>query len=164
LPLFCGGIACLIGGLAADRLFKATGRKYLSRALCPVCGTLTAATAMLVVPAAQSVPQAVILMCIASAAFDFGQAANWATMVDIGGKHAGVSTGFINMVGNLGAFIAPPLGAKIFNNLGWPFLFCFYAATFVVAGSMWLFIDPTKRFYESAPHSVDSSFGRSTNS
>jgi MFS transporter, ACS family, glucarate transporter len=150
LPLFCGGIACLVGGMVSDRLFIATGRKYLSRALCPMCGTLTAATAMLLVPFAESVTQAVILMCVASAAFDFGQAANWATMVDVGGKHAGVSTGFINMVGNLGGFMAPPLGAMIFNGLGWSSLFVFYAAMFVIAGSMWLFIDPTKRFHELA--------------
>lgn len=148
LPLFCGGMSCLIGGWVSDRLLRVTGRKYFGRALCPIGGVLVAAAAMLLVEHAQSATQAVILMCITAAAFDFGQAANWATMVDIGGKHAGMSTGFINMVGNLGGAISPLLAEWIFNGFGWPTLFVVYAAMFVLAGSMWLFIDPTKRFYE----------------
>jgi sugar phosphate permease len=152
LPLFCGGISCLVGGWVSDRLFRATGRKYFGRALCPMGGVLVAAAAMLLVEHAQSATQAVILMCITAAAFDFGQAANWATMVDIGGKHAGMSTGFINMVGNLGGAISPLLAEWIFNGFGWPTLFVVYAAMFVLAGSMWLFIDPTKRFYEHTDH------------
>ncbi|MCC7084405.1 MAG: MFS transporter [Pirellulales bacterium] len=150
LPLFCGGIACLAGGIVSDRLVRWTGRIYFGRAICPIGGTLTAAAAMLLVPKASSVPQAVALMCLASAAFDFGQAANWATMVDIGGKHAGTSTGFINMVGNLSGAIAPWLAAEIFDGLGWPTLFTVYAAMFIAAGAMWMLIDPKKRFYEDA--------------
>jgi ACS family glucarate transporter-like MFS transporter len=156
LPLFCGGISCLMGGMVSDRLVRAVGRKYLGRAICPVCGTLTAATSMLLVPFAQSMTQAVVLMCIASAAYDFGQAANWATMIDVGGKHAGMSTGFINMIGNLGVFVAPSMGAKIFNGLGWPALFAVYAAMFVAAGAMWLFIDPSKVFYKMTDNNLNS--------
>jgi ACS family glucarate transporter-like MFS transporter len=88
-------------------------------------------------------------MCLAAAAFDFGQGANWATIVDIGGNYAGTSTGFINMVGNMGNFIQPVVGAYIFNAFGWPVLFLVYSGAYVVAAVMWLVIDPRKRFYEA---------------
>ena len=42
------------------------------------------------------------------------------------------------------------LGAWIFNHLGWPALFVAYAGAYLVAGSMWLLIDPRKQFYQSS--------------
>jgi MFS transporter, ACS family, glucarate transporter len=156
LPFLCGGVSCLVGGLVSDRLVRFTGRKYLGRAICPMFGVTIAAVAMLLVRNAESVTQAVSLMCVTAAAFDFGQAANWATIVDIGGKHAGLSTGFINMVGNLGTAISPLLAVWIFKWLGWPALFSIYAAIFVAAGAMWLLIDPNKAFYESSSSKVDT--------
>ena len=48
-------------------------------------------------------------MCVAGAAYDFGQAANWATIVDVGGRYAGIATGLINL-GNIGNVIQPWLG------------------------------------------------------
>jgi ACS family glucarate transporter-like MFS transporter len=86
-------------------------------------------------------------MCIASAGSDFGQGANWASIVDIGGRYAGTATGFINMVGNAGNYIGPYVGAVIFHSLGWQALFTVYAAAFLSAAAMWLFINPNRTFY-----------------
>ena len=50
-------------------------------------GAATACVAMLLLMHAQTPLQATILLClVAAAAFDFGQAANWATIVDLGGS------------------------------------------------------------------------------
>ena len=95
--------------------------------------------------------QATVLLCLASAAFDFGQAANWATIVDIGGKYAGTAAGFINMIGNLGNAFQPYIGALIFGAFGWNVLFVVYSAAFLWAASMWLFINPNQRFYDRVP-------------
>jgi nitrate/nitrite transporter NarK len=100
--------------------------------------------------------QATILLCLASAAFDFGQAANWATIVDLGGRYAGTTAGFINMVGNFGNAFQPYIGALIIASFGWNTLFVVLAAAYLVAGSMWAFIDPVRPFYE--PLLVDGSF------
>lgn len=148
MPLICGGVACLVGGFLSDLFVQVSGRRRLGRALFPICGALTAACAMAAIPHMQTAKQAVALMCLAAAAFDFGQASNWASIVDIGGRHTGVATGFINMLGNLGGSISPPLGEAIFNHFGWQLLFMVYAGFFIAAGCMWLIIDPTRRFYE----------------
>ena len=95
--------------------------------------------------------EATVLLCVASAAFDFGQAANWASIVDIGGKYAGTAAGFINMIGNMGNAFQPFVGAWIFNTFGWDVLFVVYSAAFLAAASTWLFIDPTRRFYDRVP-------------
>lgn len=146
LPLFCGGISCLVGGALCDALVARTGRKRLVRACFPVAGCLIAAGSMFAIPYASTAWQAALLMCVAAAAFDMGQSANWASIVDIGGRHAGIAAGFINMIGNFGGAVQPRTGAWIFNSYGWNTMFVVYAAAFLAAASMWSFINPEKTF------------------
>jgi nitrate/nitrite transporter NarK len=146
-PLFFGGLSCLAGGAICDYLVKRTGRKRLIRALFPVTGYTVAACAFVALRFAHSPLQAAVICCVIAVAADFGQGANWSTIVDIGGRYAGVATGLINTIGNLGHFTQPPLGQWIFHTFGWNALFVVYALAFCVAASMWLFIDPTRHFY-----------------
>jgi MFS family permease len=147
LPLFFGGIACLVGGLLSDALVSRTGWRRWGRAVFPITGCSIAATAMLAIPSVRTEQHAVILLCVAAAAFDFGQAASWASIVDIGGRYAGTATGFINMVGNLGGAVQPVIGAFVFNRFGWNALFGVYATFFILAMLMWLIINPKRHFY-----------------
>jgi MFS family permease len=149
-PLLCGGIACLVGGVLSDALVRRTGWRRLGRAVFPITGCSIAAAAMVAIPHVTSQREATILMCVASAAFDFGQAANWAAIVDIGGRYAGVALGFINMIGQLGNAAQPYIGAEIFNYFGWNTLFGVYGVAFLLAMTMWTVINPTRTFYETA--------------
>jgi MFS transporter, ACS family, glucarate transporter len=151
LPLFCGGIACLIGGIASDALVRRTGRKWLWRAIFPLTGYGMSAASMFCMPYAQSPWQAAFLLGLAGFGNDFGQAANWATIVDIGGEYAGTAAGFINTVGNTGNIVQPYIGALVIEYWGWNALLAIYGTAFLVAGSMWLFIRPERTFYEGEP-------------
>jgi MFS family permease len=155
LPLFFGGISCLVGGALSDLAVRRLGRKWLGRALFPMCGYGVAALAMLCVPWAETPELVAVLLCVAAAGGDFGQGANWASIVDIGGRYAGTATGFINMVGNAGNYLQPVLGAIIFHHLGWDFLMMVYAGTFLCAACMWFFVDPNRTFYTEAPPRAD---------
>jgi predicted MFS family arabinose efflux permease len=108
---------------------------------------------MLSIPHVTTQRGAVTCMCVAAAAFDFGQAANWATIVDVGGRHAGVAMGLVNMVGNLGNSIQPYIGARVFNEFGWNALFGAYAVAFLLAATMWAIINPLRVFYDRRGHS-----------
>lgn len=146
-PMFFGGIACLLGGFASQWLVKRTGWRRLGRAVFPISGATTAACAMFCIPLMQTPIEATILLCVASAAYDFGQATNWATIVDIGGKYAGSAAGLINTIGNMGNAFQPAIGAMIFTAFGWDTLFIVYSVMFLIAATMWLLIDPRKTFY-----------------
>ncbi|MFT3878387.1 MAG: MFS transporter [Gemmatales bacterium] len=154
-PLLYGGISCLLGGVLSDWLVRRSGRRWLGRALFPFCGLVTASIAIFCVPYVKNPDDAIILMCIAGAAFDFGQGATWASIVDIGGLYAGTAAGFINMLGNTGNAIQPRVGAWIFGTFGWDPLFVVYAGAFLVSASMWFLINPTKVFH--APVEKDNS-------
>jgi len=148
LPLFCGGISCVLGGALSDALVKRTGKKRLVRALFTVVGYGTAASAMWGLRFSTSPEQATLLMCIAAAGGDFAQGANWATIVDVGGQFAGTAAGFVNMIGNGGNYLQPSIGAWVSSSFGFGAMFVVYAAMYVIAASMWLFIDPNKAFHE----------------
>jgi MFS family permease len=147
MPLFFGGISCLLGGALSDWLVRRTGRRWLGRAVFPMVGYTTAALAMYRLPFAENSDQATVLMCVAAAAFDFGQGANWATIVDVGGRFAGTATGFINTLGNAVNYLQPVIGAMIFTAYGWNALFVVYSCFFLGAATMWLFINPNRTFY-----------------
>ena len=147
LPLFFGGISCLAGGAVCDWLVARTSRKRLMRACFPIFGCLAASIAMFAIRSADSAYQAAVLICVAAACYDMGQSANWASIVDIGGRYAGLAAGFINMVGNLGGFIQPVIGAYIFENYGWNVMFAVYAGAFLIAACMWSLINPEKTFH-----------------
>lgn len=154
-PLFYGGISCLVGGVLSDRLVRATGRKWLGRAVFPIVGLSSAAAAIFAIRFVRDPGQAVFLLCVAGAAYDFGQGASWASIVDVGGRSAGVAAGFINMLGNLSNAAQPRIGAFIFNNYGWDALFTVYTGMFLLAASMWFLIDPTRTFHpETEPQPV----------
>jgi len=146
-PMFFGGITCLLGGVAVQRLVRQTGWRRWGRAIFPIAGKTTAAASMFCVPLMRTPLEATILLCLASAAYDFGQASNWATIVDIGGKYAGSAAGLINTIGNMGNAFQPAIGALIFTALGWDSLFFVYAVALIIAASMWLLIDPRQTFY-----------------
>jgi len=147
-PLFCGGISCLVGGSLCDWMVKRTGSKLLCRAVFPVTGCVLAAAAMFGIQFVSSPQQAAVLMCVAAAAYDFGQSANWATIVDIGGRYPGIATGYINMIGNFANFLQPVLGAMVFSRFGWNVLFAGYSFMFLAAATMWIFIHPERVFHE----------------
>jgi sugar phosphate permease len=152
-PLLCGGMACLVGGVLSDELVKRTGWRRLGRAIFPVVGCAAAAVAMFALRHVATQREATILMCVAAAAFDFGQAANWAAIVAMGGRYAGVALGFVNMVGNLGNSVQPYVGARVFNAFGWDALFAVYGVAFLLAMTMWIIINPLRRFYnEQTPN------------
>lgn len=148
LPLFFGGISCLVGGILSDTLVRRTGWTRFGRAIFPITGYLTAAAAMFAIRLAHTPGQAIGLMCVASAANDFGQGACWATIIGIGGMYAGTAFGFMNMVGNIGN-LQPIVGAMIFGHFGWNVLFVVYAGVYFMAAVFWLMINPTRTFYSA---------------
>jgi nitrate/nitrite transporter NarK len=154
LPLFVGGISCLVGGYLSDLALRTTGRRWISRAAFPIAGYLVAAVAMLCVPLAKTPAQATLLLCIAAGAHDFGQGANWATIVDVGGTFAGVAAGLINLIGNQANFLQPVVGGYIAEVFGWRPLFAVYCCTYLAAAAMWLLIDPSRKFYENESAAV----------
>ncbi len=142
LPFLLAGIADLVGGWLTDYLCRArglrVGRCYLGFAAFLTCATLVFASTLPV----PSIGKAVLL-AFALASADLALGACWAVPIDIAPDHAGVITGCMNTLGNLGGLIGPLVVGVAVDRWGsWTFPFYVTAIIYACGALAWLAIDP----------------------
>ena len=90
-----------------------------------------------------------VLLALALASADLALGACWAVCLDVGADHAGVVTGFMNTLGNLGGLIGPiVVGIAVDRWHSWVFPFYVTAVVYAAGAVAWLFIDPNERMFE----------------
>src|SRR5262249_32207973 len=142
-PLFFGGTACLLGGLLTDRQVRIWGRRW-GRTLQGMVAYALGGVFFLLASLTVDDFWAVAALCTASFAKDFAMAVSWATCIDIGHRYSGTVAGFMNMVGNLGTVVSPPLVAWLALETGtagtsnWQVALYYSATMFFVAALCWV--------------------------
>jgi ACS family glucarate transporter-like MFS transporter len=145
LPFLLAGLANIAGGWFTDVLARTRGLRAARSGLGFVsfltCSVLVLASTL----AAPPVAKATLLAC-ALAAVDLALSACWAVCLDIGRDHAGVITGYMNTVGNLGGLVTPLVFGYAVERLGsWDLPFVITSAVYAAGAVAWLFIDPQQR-------------------
>jgi MFS family permease len=143
LPFMLAGMADLTGGWLTDTLCRTrglrVGRCYLGFAAFLTCATLVFASTLPVPPIAKAV-----LLAFALASADLALGACWAVPIDIAPDHAGVITGCMNTLGNLGGLLGPLVVGVAVDRWGsWTIPFYVTAAVYAAGALAWLAIDPT---------------------
>jgi ACS family glucarate transporter-like MFS transporter len=145
-PLFFGGIACLGGGFITDWMVRLLGRRWgrtAQGAIAYFCGGAFFTAALF---AYETPWLAVACLCMASFVKDFAISASWSTCIDIGHRYSGTVAGFMNMVGNLGGVVSPPILVWLAEPPGqptrWDVALVYSATMFFIAAVAWLFINP----------------------
>jgi nitrate/nitrite transporter NarK len=84
-----------------------------------------------------------VLLAFALASADLALSAAWAAPLDIAPQHAGVMTGWMNTLGNLGGFVGPlVVGYSLDRWQSWTIPFYLTAAIYALGALAWLFVDP----------------------
>ena len=145
LPLLAGTAGDLLGGWLTDRWAKRSGELKIARRGVAIAGFLLAAGAMLPATFTENALASVWYTCLAVFGLEATVGVSWAIPLDIGGDYAGSVSAVMNMCGNVGSAISPPLLAYLVQRHGWNFPFVLSAALCVVAA--WLFgrIDATHK-------------------
>ena len=144
LPFLLAGIANITGGWLTDWLSKTRG---LRQARCGLGFAAFATCAALVLTSALSSDAVVkaTLLAFALGAVDLALAACWAVCLDVGVDHAGVVTGFMNTLGNIGGLLAPlVVGYSVTAWGSWTIPFYITAAVYAVGALAWLAIQPSR--------------------
>lgn len=145
LPFLLAGVADVLGGWLTDRLSSThglrVGRCYLGFTAFFTCALLVF-TSTLPVPAVAKA----VLLAFALASADLALGACWATPIDVAPAHAGVITGFMNTLGNLGGMVGPiVVGLAVERWNSWTFAFYITAIVYAAGALAWLAVDPTRR-------------------
>src|SRR6266851_9361145 len=133
LPFLLAGIADLVGGWLTDYLARTrglrVGRCYLGFGAFLACAALVFASAFPGLPTPPIVKAVLLALALASA--DLALGACWAVPIDIAPDHAGVITGCMNTLGNLGGMIGPlVVGIAVDRWHSWTFPFYVTAAVY----------------------------------
>ena len=144
LPLAAAGLGSLFGGWALSRL---TGRLQSTTRARRLIGYIAygGASALLLLFTQTTNPAlAMAAMALSSFAAEFSGPLSWTTAMDIGGRHVGTVSGFMNTLGQLGASVAPAVTGFILAASGNAWNIAFYAsAAIYAAGALcWIVIDP----------------------
>jgi MFS transporter, ACS family, glucarate transporter len=143
LPFLLAGLANLAGGWLTDTLARVRGL-YAARCGLGFAGFFTCAGLVL---AAAVVAQP---LALALGAVDLALGACWAVCLDVGVEHAGVVTGAMNTIGNIGGVLMPLAAGFIVDRTGsWSTVLYVTAAVYACGAIAWLVIDPTTRLAPS---------------
>jgi nitrate/nitrite transporter NarK len=150
LPYLGIAAGVMAGGWLSDALQRRWGARVgrrapgligLPLAACAVIGAINTSTPVLA---------AVLFGCAACLAA-LGVAAGWALCLDIGGRHAGVVSGAMNMFGNLGGAVSPVvIGLCLKHWDSWNAPLYTVAIFYLVAAASWLGIDPHQPVLDEA--------------
>ena len=145
LPLMLSFIADLTGGEGSDRLARKIGLRSARRAF-GVGGYILAALSIFLSTQVGSGFAAGLFIAIGGACSMLTLAPAWATAVDVGGRHAGVTAGTMNTVGQVGGILSPLVLAYLVDATNnWNFPLLVLAGIYAVAAVAWLLINPDQR-------------------
>ena len=145
LPLMLSFFADLTGGAGSDRLAHTISRRAARRVF-GVGGYALAALGIFLATQLNDGFAAGLFIAIGGACSMLTLAPAWATAVDVGGRHAGVTAGTMNTVGQVGGILSPLVLAYLVDATNdWNLPLLVLAAIYGVAALAWLMINPDQR-------------------
>jgi ACS family glucarate transporter-like MFS transporter len=143
LPLFGGGFGSLIAGFCAAPLARRMGGTGPARKTLAAVGFAAASALFLSSMYVKDPVLMAVFIGLAGLFNDFVLPCAWGACMDVGGKFAGTFSGSMNMMGNLGGFIAPIATGYILDITGnWNLVFYISSAAYLAGAVCWLLLDP----------------------
>lgn len=148
LPFIAMALCSVIGGIISDRITKTRGIR-VGRCGIAVFGIAFAAVFLALGTQVESAKLASLFLAGGAGALYLSQSSFWAVTAEIAGPSAGTVSGIMNMGGQLGGAITALLSPVIANSFGWTASFMTAAGLCAIASVLWLFVDPSKRLFET---------------
>ena len=149
LPLIGIATGVLCGGLVSDVLVRRWGLR-LGRRATGLVGPPLAAIAIVAGVRTSNPVAAAWLLALAALLAALAVAPGWAVCLEMGGRHAGVVSGAMNMFGNLGGAISPLVVGEWLQRRGaWDLPLLTVAGCYLLATACWLGINPAERLTAS---------------
>ena len=150
VPLFFGGIGSIAAGLLSARLDAWCGSIAKTRRWLGVLGMTSAGVMLLLSIAIHAPVLSVLAIGMASLCSDLSLPGSWGVCMDVGGRHTGVLSGSMNMMGNAGGAVAPMVVPLVLRATGdnWNVNIAIFAAAYFLGAICWAFIDSDERLHD----------------
>lgn len=144
IPLFFGGLGAIACGFFTPRLVRAIGRVTQTRQAIALLGFTGAAILLVSSFYVRDPLLAMLAMGLASFCNDLTMPGSWSACMDVGGEYAGTLSGSMNMMGSVGAAIAPLVIGIIldYSDRNWALTFWISGVIYFLGGLCWLWLDP----------------------
>ncbi len=144
LPLFGGGFGSLVSGFCAGAISRWMGGIGRARRTLAAFGFVAAAVCLLASNSVRDNALALALFIGLAGLFnDFALPCAWGACMDVGGRFSGTFSGAMNMMGNLGGFVAPIVTGYILDRTGsWNLVFSLSSGVYLIGGVCWVLLDP----------------------
>lgn len=144
LPLLAGAVTNTLGGWLSDRLSASRGLRF-GRRVIAISGFVAGVIFIIPGVMVDSPIWAVVFLTLAAAGLEFTTGVSWAVVIDVGEEYAGTVSAMMNMFGNLGGTLSPFVFGVLVQVTGnWEIPFLIASGLCVVAGLLWLKIDPER--------------------
>jgi ACS family glucarate transporter-like MFS transporter len=141
LPFVCMTIGSLGGGVVSDWVAQRFNLR-LGRCFLPALAMACTAVLLVLGSKAEEVETAGVILALGAGILYFSQSCFWAVTANFGGEYAGVTSGIMNMGGQIGGACTASLTPLIASHFGWQMSF-FVAAFLALLGALaWLIVDP----------------------
>ncbi len=141
LPPLAIVVCSLCGGAISDAMTKSYGKRI---GRCGVAGFALVLASMILVVGSRvaNAPLASVVLSGGVGALYLAQSSYWSITADIGGKSAGLVSGFMNMGAQLGGALTAWLTPVIAQRYGWTSSFLAAAILSAFGGMVWLLVEP----------------------
>jgi MFS family permease len=143
-------LGAIVGGAAADFILARTGSRRLCRQGVAVASMSGAALCHAVAYFVGDALLAVALITLGAFASGMSGPAGYTITIDMGGRYVATVFSLMNMSGNLGGFLCPPLVTALVAAVGgdWNAALPLLVGWFLAAGLAWLFINPNGSIFD----------------
>jgi sugar phosphate permease len=151
LPLWAGVVGDTIGGLAVDRILRATGSTRIATRTVAIVGML--GCVVFIVPAALTDSAYTAVWCLTASLFflECTIGPSWAVPMHVGGRYSGSVSGMMNMAGNIGGALSPIVFGLLAQYGSWQAPFIVAAGLLVLGAGIWAFwLDPEASVLDKA--------------
>lgn len=148
LPLACGIVTCLLGGVISDWIIRRWASRKWARRVPGMIGLVGAGVLTLLVPHAGNVWLLGVVVGLAFAFSDLNMGPSWAACVDVGERYAATVSGAMNMAGAFAGAIGAALAGRLLGEP--PRLFFIFACSYGLGAICWLLVDVSRPMTSSA--------------
>jgi ACS family glucarate transporter-like MFS transporter len=154
LPWLAIFITVMSGGAISDKLLSKGKSKMVARGGLAIGGLIAFAITMFLASRAQNTTMSVLWLTLSLGSLGFPVVTSWAVANDLGKEFAGSVSGWMNMWGNIGAFLSPLVCGWLAQTIGWNAALLINIIPIIVTAVLWFAVLPDYPLFKKKDESI----------